>query len=275
LFLLFIGLGSVAHAQSSEEEPSGGQSRESMANDATASQWTYQLAYEWRDWRDDTLSNGQTRAPGNKNMWQFRIVAPLTKEMTGAPWTILPRLTLRNNEAVDGRSGAGNGELFALVIPWEWASGRFGIGPQINFPAESEQLGTTAWRFGFATALLERAVSDKLMYGFLIQQLWGKTNPTDENDIVASPITLQPVLNYTLSKGFYVNIGETALSYNWQAKAWLVPIGIRFGKLWVGDRTTWNLYGEYRTAVIYEDWPGSVIQNAFRINVSYTMPVGS
>ena len=36
-----------------QEYTTGGQSRESMANDSTASQWSFQVAYEFRDWRDD------------------------------------------------------------------------------------------------------------------------------------------------------------------------------------------------------------------------------
>ena len=36
-----------------ERADEGEQSRESMANDATAAQWTLQVAYEVRDWYED------------------------------------------------------------------------------------------------------------------------------------------------------------------------------------------------------------------------------
>ena len=43
------------------------QSRESMAVDATASQWSFQFAYEgFFDYRDDTMKNGMQRPEGNK-----------------------------------------------------------------------------------------------------------------------------------------------------------------------------------------------------------------
>jgi len=280
---LGFGCPGFAGAEAGEEQGAGeteavgevgGQSRESMANDATASQWTFQFAYEYSDWRENPLSDGSPRPKGNKDMVQLRIVAPFTPEMTGLPFTILPRLTLRNIEAQSGSSGGGNAELFALVIPLEWATGRWGIGPQVNFPADNAQLGTLAWRFGFATAMLQRAMNDKLLTGLLIQQLWGESDKTRPDAVVASPISIQPVLNYALPKGYYLNIGETAFSYNWQEDAWLIPLGFRFGKLFVGKKSTWNVYAEYRRSVVYEDWPGAALGHAVRVNVSYTIPVG-
>ena len=52
------------------------------------------------------------------------------------------RLTPRNNEAVDKSSGAGDAEYFALFIPVEWSTGRWGIGPQVNFPADDPKFGS-------------------------------------------------------------------------------------------------------------------------------------
>ncbi len=278
----FAGAQETEGAKETEEEKTkeeileyttGGQSRESMANDSTASQWSFQIAYEARDWRDDILANGQPRPEGTNNFWQFRFVAPLSPERTGLPFPLLPRVTLRNEEAKNGTSGGGNAEIFVLGLPVDWGTGRWGIGPQINLPADSEQFGTTAWRFGLATAVLQRAMKDKILFGLLVQQTWGETDPLRPDDIIAQPISIQPVFNYALPQGYYLNIGETALSYDWQADAWLVPVGLRFGKLFIKPESTWNLYVEYRTTVVYKDWPGSALENAVRLNVSYTIPV--
>jgi hypothetical protein len=35
------------------------------------------------------------------------------------------------------------------------------------------------------------------------------------------------------------------------------------------DHEAWNLYGEYRTTVVYKDWAGSALKDAFRINLPY------
>jgi hypothetical protein len=267
LVVVSMGTGAAVGA----EEEGGGQSAESAANDATASLWTYQLAWENRTWRDDTLDNGMTRPEGNRDMWQLRFVAPVP---LGKNLKMLNRLTLRNNEAVDRSSGAGTAEYFALFLPVEWATGRWGIGPQVNIPASAPQFGSTEWQYGFATAFLQRALKEKILTGLLVQQVWSEMTNSGSDALVAQPITIQPVFNYSLPKSTYINIGETALSYDWQSSSWLVPIGVRFGKLWIKEGgSTLNLYGEYRTTVIYDDWPGSAIKNAFRINISYAMPM--
>ena len=51
------------------------QSRESMAVDATASQWSFQFAAEgFFDYKDDVLDSGALRPEGDKGFLQFRLV---------------------------------------------------------------------------------------------------------------------------------------------------------------------------------------------------------
>jgi len=252
------------------EEAAPQQSLESAANDATAAMWTFQFSWEGRTWKDEAGPSGEPRPEGNRSMFQLRFVAPIP---LGKNLKLINRLTLRNNEAVDKSSGAGDAEYFALFIPLEWSTGRWGIGPQVNFPADDPKFGSDVWRYGFASAWLER-VGDKILTGVLVQQVWGNTDPNEPERTVAQPITIQPVFNYTLKNGYYINIGETAFSYNWDAKAWMIPLGFRFGKVLINKNgSTLNLYGEIRKSVIYDDWPGSVIDNALRFNVSYAFPM--
>ena len=161
----------------------GGQSLESAANDATASMWTFQLSLEGRTWKDEDGPNGEPRPEGNRDQLMLRFVAPVP---LGKNLKVINRFTMRNNEAVDKSSGAGDAEYFALFVPFEWATGRWGIGPQVNFPAESSKFGSDKWRYGFASAWLER-VGDKVMTGVLVQQIWGKTDPNDPDRQVAQP----------------------------------------------------------------------------------------
>jgi hypothetical protein len=245
-----------------EEEDSstlGGQSLESAANDATASMWTFQLSVEGRTWLDEDGPTGQPRPEGNRDQFMLRFVAPVP---LGKNLKVINRFTMRNNEAVDKSSGAGDAEYFALFVPFEWSTGRWGIGPQVNFPAESSKFGSEKW-------------GDKVLTGILVQQIWGKTDPNDSDREVAQPITIQPIFNYSLKNGYYLNIGETAFSYNWDANAWLIPLGVRFGKIFITDEgSTWNLYGEIRKTVYHgSDWPGSVLDTAVRVNLSYAFPM--
>ena len=107
------------------------------ALDSTATQWSFQLAYQkMPNYHDDTLSNGQTRPAGADNYWQLRIVAPFVFDS----FTLLPRLTFRHYENPNGDDGWGNTELFGLIIPksWDWGNGRIGLGPLITAPGDEK-----------------------------------------------------------------------------------------------------------------------------------------
>jgi len=274
LTMALVAVGGTGIAVAEEDDESSGtlgsQSLESAANDATASMWTFQLSVEGRTWLDEEGPDGQPRPEGNRDQWMLRFVAPIP---LGKNLKVINRVTMRNNESADRSSGAGDAEYFALFVPFEWSTGRWGIGPQVNFPADDEKFGSDKWRYGFATAWLER-VGGKVLTGILVQQIWGKTDPADPDRQVAQPMTIQPVFNYSLKNGYYVNIGETAFSYNWDASAWMIPLGFRFGRVFITEKsTTWNLYGEVRKPIIYSDWPGSVMDWAVRINLSYAFPM--
>ena len=76
--------------------------RETKALDSTATQWSFQFAYQvMPNYYDDTLDDGTTRKAGMTVYVQLRIVAPIQlKSMT-----ILPRLTFRHYENPQGESG--------------------------------------------------------------------------------------------------------------------------------------------------------------------------
>ena len=62
--------------------------------------------------------------------------------------------------------------------------------------------------------------------------------------------------------------------YDWDSKKFYFPIGVRFGKVIVKEKGSWNIYGEYQTSLIYKGWLGAAVKNSYRFNVAYTMPVG-
>ena len=108
---------SATYAQESDAE--------TKALDSTATQWSFQFAYQTMpDYFDDVLDSGEQRRAGATDYLQLRIVAPLPYEN----FTILPRVTLRHYENDQGQSGIGNTEIFGLIIPksWDWGTGRMG-----------------------------------------------------------------------------------------------------------------------------------------------------
>ena len=278
LLILFLCAMPMLQAQVEEKSDNQsleneGQSRESQAMDATATQWSFQLAYQWMPDYYDDLVNGEPRRPGLTNYLQLRVVAPIPlKSMT-----ILPRLTIRHYEDVyTGNTGFGNTEIFALIIPkiTDWGTGRAGIGPLVTAPG-SEGVSKDEWGYGFAAAIVNN--SGQWFYGLLFTQTWRsidpRTLPAGQSD--ANPLGIAPFLAYRFgSTGIYLQTADMVALYDWNTKGFYLPVGLRFGKVWVLEKASWNAYVEYKTSAIYKDWQGSAYKNSFRINLSYTMPVG-
>ena len=239
-------------------------------NDPTAAAISASFGWEFYNWHEDEIAPGQTRPTGNDNSFNTRFVVPMAKGKWGSPWPIINRFSFSNVEAPGGTSGSGNAEFITLFIPKTWATGKVGIGPAINLPADEKQFGTDVWRFGFAGVFLENSFNDNLMWGFLLRQVWGKTNPNN-NSTYAAPLAVQPIAVYQLKNRWYISNGESPIAYNWQNKEWLVPLGIRLGRTIKDKRGgIWNAYAEYRTNVVYKDWQGAAASDIVRISASYT-----
>ena len=123
ILLIIVGFWSISLYGQEDSTSVDGQSRESMAMDATATQWSYQVAYQLMPDYYTDLVNGAPRRAGLDNYLQLRVVAPIPlKKMT-----ILPRLTIRHYEDVEaGKSGFGNTELFALIFQRQLIGARAG-----------------------------------------------------------------------------------------------------------------------------------------------------
>jgi hypothetical protein len=266
IFALIIPLALLGNHAFAEE---GAQDDVSKALDSTATQWSFQFAYQAMPNYKDDYVDGQRRPEGSTDFIQVRIVAPLSFES----FTVLPRLTFRHYENAKGQSGLGNTELFGLIIPksWDWGNGRMGLGPLITTPGD-EDVAKDEWGYGMAGAIVN--TSGDWFYGFLATQSWQAVDPEalppSQSD--TNPLGIAPFLNYQLGGGWYVGNGDMTVRYDWDSKEWYVPIGVRFGKVIVGSSSSWNIYGEYQTSLVYDDYPGPAVADSFRINVTYTMP---
>ncbi len=255
------------------QEDEGEQSRESMAMDATATQWSFQFAYQWMPQYHNDLVNGVPRSTGLDNYAQLRIVTPVPLKNI----TILPRLTFRHYEDKStGKSGLGNTELFALIIPnaTNWGSGRAGIGPLVTFPGNKD-VARNEWGYGFAAAIVNN--TGQWFYGLLFTQSFRAVDPNtigpEGSDV--NPLGIAPFIAYRFgTSGIYLQTADMVALYDWKSKGFYLPVGLRFGKVWVGEKASLNVYGEYLTSAIYKSWEGSAVKNSYRLNLSYTIPVG-
>ncbi len=225
-----------------EEKSEGGQDRETMALDSTATQWSFQLAYQkMPDYHDDTLDNGQQRPEGADNYWQLRIVAPLPFNS----FTVLPRVTFRHYETPQGDSGFGNTEISGLIIPksWDWTSGRTGIGPLVTLPGDPD-VARDEWGYGFAAAAVNS--TGKWYYGLLLTQTWRAVDPeiVPPTDSDTNPLGIAPFLQLPRweKAGMWATATWSPVTTGTKTSYYL-PIGIRVGNVIVGKKSSWNIYG--------------------------------
>jgi hypothetical protein len=239
-------------------------------NDPTAAAISISVGWEFYSWHEDEIAPGQTRPTGSDNSFNSRMVIPMAKGTLGSPWPIINRFSFSNVETKPGTSGSGNAEFISIFIPKTWETGKIGIGPAINLPADEKQFGTDVWRYGFAGVFLENSLKGRLMWGALVRQVWGKTDP-NSSSYVASALAIQPIVVYQLNDGWYISNGESPIAYHWQKNEFLVPMGLRLGKTIKNNKGgIWNMYGEYRTNIVYKDWPGTAASDIIRISASYT-----
>jgi len=271
--LAFLAFTSLIGQEEVAETSEGEQSRESQAMDATATQWSFQFAYQWMPKYHDDIVNGQPRRKGLDNYAQLRVVAPVPLKSL----TILPRLTFRHYEDLEtGKSGFGNTEIFALIIPnfSNWGSGRAGIGPLVTLPGNPD-VAKDEWGYGLAAAIVNN--TGQWFYGLLFTQSFRaidpNTLPPEQSDV--NPLGIAPFLAYRFgSTGIYLQTADLVALYDWKSGGFYLPVGLRFGKVWVWEKASLNVYGEYKTSAVYKNWGGSAVKNSYRLNVSYTIPVG-
>jgi hypothetical protein len=221
IFLLFTLtiMVSTLHAQDSGEladsaetdSPAAGQQDDvSKALDSTATQWSFQFAWQGSTWKDDEV-NGSTRPQGHDDFAQLRVVAPFVFEK----FTLLPRLTLRHyKNKNNGKTGLGNTELFGLIIPkkWDWGTGRMGLGPLVTAPGNKD-VARDEWGYGLAGAIVN--TSGNWFYGVLLTQSWRAVNPNalPAGDDNTNPLGIAPFLNFQLGGGWYVGNGDMVIQY--------------------------------------------------------------
>jgi hypothetical protein len=253
-----------------EEEAAPEQDDVSKALDSTATQWSFQFAYQVSSWKDDIV-NGQPRKAGLDNFIQVRAVAPFVFDT----FTLLPRLTLRHYENKQtGRNGLGNTELFGLIIPkkWDWGTGRTGLGPLVTLPG-NKNVAKDEWGYGFAGAIVN--TSGNWFYGVLLTQSWQAVDPNNlaPGTSDTNPLGIAPFLNYQLGGGWYIGNGDMVMQYDWDSKKFYMPINVRVGKVIASKKSgSWNVYAEVGTSLIYNDWPGAAKDTSIRFNITKTLP---
>ncbi|WP_136798988.1 neuromedin U [Desulfosediminicola ganghwensis] len=116
--------------------------------------------------------------------------------------------------------------FFSLAEPGEVI---YGIGPVLDFPTQSDGLGSEKWSAGIAAVVL--TMPGKWVIGALAQNMWSYAGPGDAPDV--NKFLFQYFINYNLANGWYLSM-TPIITANWEADSdstWTIPVGGGIGKL--------------------------------------------
>jgi len=234
-FALLMTVSSV-HGQSFAGNPANSESEEDIlareVDDPTAilTQLKLQDLY--------TLRNFQTTA--QTNTVQIRPVLPVE------PFNLLPfkqiiRPTFEVDTSATSRDSStitefADVQLFDLFLsnwpnPKETGFG-WGIGPTFVFPTGRDpKSGDHAWEVGPAAAAAYRGIP-RLMVGFLFQDPISFAY-TNSSATPQSQMQFQPLISYTLGRGWYVKSADSTWTVNWRrGSSTRIPLSLGFGRVW-------------------------------------------
>ena len=146
-------------------------------------------------------------------------------------WNVITRTVLPvvyQEEIVPGTGsefGLGDTTFTAFLSPSKVEDYTWGAGPVVLLPTSTDdRLGAGEWGLGLSGLVLY--LPGKWVVGGLVSNVW-----SFEGNV--NLMTLQPILNYNLSDGWYLT-SVPIITANWEADSdqrWVVPIGGGVGKI--------------------------------------------
>ena len=227
----------------------------------------------------DIYTPGNFQTSAQTNEFQLKAVVPV-EPFSLFPFQQIIRPTFKLQTLATSSSSAtitefADMELFDLVVsnwpdPKETGFG-WAVGPTLVFPTgRVAQAGKHAWQVGPAAAAVYRGVPH-LMVGFLFQ------NPisiayTNSSATPQSQMMFQPLVSYTLGRGWYVKSADSTWTVNWRhGSSSTLPISLGFGKVWKFEESELNTWasGEWTA---YRQYAGITPMYSVRFGLTLLFP---
>jgi hypothetical protein len=227
----------------------------------------------------DIYTPGNFETSAQTNTAQLQAVVPIGA-LSFLPFQQVIRPTFKlQTSATSGGSTTitefADTQLFDLFIsnwpdPKETGFG-WAVGPTFVFPTgRVSQTGKHAWQIGPAAAAAYRGVPH-LMVGFLFQ------NPisfayTNSSASPQNQMQFQPLVSYTLGRGWYVKSADSTWTVNWRhGSSTTIPISLGFGKVWKFEGPELNTWvsGEWTA---YRQYAGITPMYTVRFGLTLLFP---
>jgi hypothetical protein len=138
----------------------------------------------------------------------------------------------------EGNTGLGDIIFDLAYAPKSDSSLITAFGLISSLPTATNDLGSDRWTLG-PEMLIAKSYS-KGLYGVFPNHQWDVAGSGDRN---ISLTTIQPLFVYLPGGGWNLGTGP-AITYDWEAEQWTVPLQFNFGKTVVWDGRPWKLSAE-------------------------------
>ena len=227
----------------------------------------------------DIYTPGNFETSAQTNTAQFQAVVPIVA-LPFLPFQQVLRPTFKLQTSATSSGSAtitefADTEFFDLFIsnwpdPKETGFG-WAVGPTFVFPTgRVSQAGKHAWQVGPAAAAAYRGVPH-LMVGFLFQNpisfAYTNSSATPQNQM-----EFQPLVSYTLGRGWYVKSADSTWTVNWRhGSSTTIPISLGFGKVWQFEGPELNTWvsGEWTA---YRQYAGITPMYTVRFGLTLLFP---
>jgi hypothetical protein len=165
-------------------------------------------------------------------------------------------------------NGLGDTTFTAFVSPAEPHGLIWGVGPVLQLPTDTNDLGNKNWGLGASFVVLRLEKGDPWVYGVLVNNVWSlsdsKRGGSYNNGLI------QPFVNYNFPGGLYLTSAPIA-TVDWQADSsqkWTVPLGGGIGKIFhLGKLPVNTQFGAYYNVVHPDD--GANWQIRFQVQLMF------
>jgi hypothetical protein len=127
------------------------------------------------------------------------------------------------------RSGFANIQYQGFFTPAKPGKVIWGLGPVLEMPTNTDDLGADTWSAGPAVVVL--TMPGNWVLGVLAQNLWSFGGADRDNEV--NKLTLQYFVNYNLPDGWFLT-SSPIITADWNKPGddrWTVPVGGGIGKL--------------------------------------------
>jgi hypothetical protein len=172
----------------------------------------------------------------NDNVSNVLNIQPVIPTALSSRWNLINRAVVPvifREEIFPGTGsafGLGDTSYTGFISPSQPGKLIWGVGPSFLIPTATEDRWATE-KLSAGAGVVLLAMPGNWVVGVLVTNVWSIAGDSDASDV--NVMTLQPIINYNLSNGWYLT-SVPVITANWESDSsntWTVPLGGGVGRI--------------------------------------------